>query len=416
MTRCITVLFAVSASVFVFAQAGCKTSPDAVPAVADPAELGPLEQDVRELCRVVEDNYVYFADRAAHWPEACALAAAEADEAVGAGESLAVIERLLDELHDPHVSLGTNSDVSPRLVPSGADYRLTLEGGRATVVAVRPGSGAAKAGLEVGDVVESLDAVAPAEAALKRIRTGDPSPARLDWAVNAMAAGYRGSSRQVTVTRGEARLDLELADATPAARPGWVEARMLDNKVGYIRINNGLGESAAVTEFNAALETLKGAKRWVLDLRDTPGGGGTAVAEPMLGRFIDKTAPYQRTVPPNMDAIDRPVEPVGPWTAQGPMVVLVGRWTGSMGEGMAVGLDALGRGHVIGSVMARLPGGVEDFELSQTGIPVRMPTYDLTHMDGTPRHQWSPPHAVVADNGDGPDLALQAAEQWLSER
>ena len=416
MTRCITPFLA--GLVVVALAVGCKTSPDPVAAAVEPsapAKLSPLQQDVRELCRLVENNYIYFSDRAEHWPEACALAESEAVGAVGGEQRLAVIERLLDELYDPHVALGTNSSVSPRLVPTGLDYRLVIEGWGGRVVAVRPGSGAAKVGLKVGDHVEALNGAAPAKAALQRLRTGDPSAPRLDWAVNAMAAGYRGSPRNVTVVRGAERLKLELGEPSPARPSNWVDARMLEDNVGYIRVNNGLGESATVIEFNGALETLKGAQGWILDLRDTPGGGGTSVAEPILGRFIAEPAPYQRTVPPHAGPIDRPVHPVGPWTAQGPLVVLVGRWTGSMGEGMAIGLDALGRGHVMGSEMARLPGGVEDFELPQSGIPFRMPTYNLTHMDGTSRHEWSPPHLVTADNGNGPDLALRAAQQWLRE-
>jgi hypothetical protein len=34
-----------------------------------------------------------------------------------------------------------------------------------------------------------------------------------------------------------------------------------------------------------------------LDLRDTPGGGNTDVAEPIIGGFIDHQRPYQRIEP-----------------------------------------------------------------------------------------------------------------------
>ncbi len=84
-----------------------------------------------------------------------------------------------------------------------------------------------------------------------------------------------------------------------------------------------------------------------------------------------------------------------------------------MGEGLAIGFDGIERGEVFGSDMARLAGGVEDYRLSQTGFPIRLPAYDLAHLNGTPRHEWSPPHQVVADNGDGPDLALAAALDWI---
>lgn len=105
----------------------------------------------------------------------------------------------------------------------------------------------------------------------------------------------------------------------------------------------------------------------------------------------------------------------GPWTYDRPVIVLVGRWTGSMGEGMAVGLDATARAQVIGSPMAGLPGGIEDFPLQQlTGVAVQFPTYDLHHLDGTPRHHWAPPIIQTADNGNGKDELLDFALTMLN--
>jgi carboxyl-terminal processing protease len=72
------------------------------------------------------------------------------------------------------------------------------------------------------------------------------------------------------------------------------------------------------------------------------------------------------------------------------LVVLVNHWTGSMGEGMAIGFDAMKRAQIVGTPMARLCGGTESFELPKTGIPVHLPTYRLYHMNGTPREAFVP--------------------------
>jgi hypothetical protein len=56
-----------------------------------------------------------------------------------------------------------------------------------------------------------------------------------------------------------------------------------------------------------------------------------------------------------------------------------------MGEGMAIGFDAMQRAQIVGTPMARLRGGTEGFELPKTGIPVHLPTYRLYHVNGTPR-------------------------------
>ena len=97
-----------------------------------------------------------------------------------------------------------------------------------------------------------------------------------------------------------------------------------------------------------------------------------------------------------------------------PVAVLAGRWTGSMGEGMAIGFDGLRRARVFGSPMAALAGGIEGYELPASGWSVRLPSYNLYHIKGMERHVWHPPYEVTADNGAGPDLALQAALDWLA--
>ncbi len=370
--------------------------------------------DVRFLCEVVEENYVYLGPRAQAWSQACVQARSTVAVAKTSAQRLGVLEGLIDALYDPHASLGTNSSASPRLVPSGSDY--VLAGDR--VVGVRPDSGAALAGVQVGDRVIGIDGQALEAAVTRRIQPQGivAEPAQLNWAANAAAAGYRDAERSVNLIRDGRELKLLLGGPVPDWPGELVTARMLEDGVAYLRINNSLGDDGLVEAFDAALEKLKSSHGWILDLRDTPGGGNTGVAEPIMGRFITREAPYQRVIPASGPAYDRMVAPRGPWTVAGPLTVLVGRWTGSMGEGMAIGFDGMGRGHVIGSQMAGLAGGTEAFILPQTGISVQFPTYDLAHLDGTPRHDWQPGHRVTGDNGNGPDLALMAARQWLEEQ
>jgi len=382
------------------------------------AELSEKQQaisaDARALCGIVEQNYVYFEPRAQAWPTACAQAQAAVPEATTSAQRLGILEMLVDALYDPHVSLGTNSPASPRLVPSGADY--VLAGDR--VVGVRPGSGAAAGGVQIGDRVIRIDGQTLEAAIDQRIQPQGvtAAPAQLSWAANAAAAGYRDAKRSVTLIRDGRELELLLGEPAPEWPGEFVTARMLEGGVAYLRINNSLGDAGTVEAFNAALEKLKPSRGWILDLRDTPGGGNTRIAEPIIGRFIRGMARYQRIIPRDDAAYDKSLVTRGPWTVTGPVAVLVGHWTGSMGEGMAIGFDGLGRGHVMGSQMAGLAGGTKTFTLAQTGISVQFPTYDLAHLDRTPRHDWLPSHRVTGDNGNGPDLALEAALVWIGEQ
>jgi carboxyl-terminal processing protease len=195
-----------------------------------------------------------------------------------------------------------------------------------------------------------------------------------------------------------------------------VTSRMLSD-VGYLRIENSLGDADTISEFDAALAGMAAARGLILDLRNTPSGGGTDVAEPILGRFIAVARPYQRVFDPRTDAApwNKIVTPRSPHEAR-PLVVLVDHWTGSMGEGMAVGLDALGRAVIVGTPMAGLKGGISSVTLPRTRVAVRFPTERLFHTDGTPRHLWRPPIVIQPRGGESTDPIIEAGLRILSQR
>ena len=106
------------------------------------------------------------------------------------------------------------------------------------------------------------------------------------------------------------------------------------------------------------------------------------------------------------------VAPRGPFTYEGPIVVLVGAWTGSMGEGLAIGLDGMSRATVVGRPMAGLLGAVYDTRLPHTGFVVRIPAERLFHVDGTPRERFVP-RVLVQPSATREDTALEAALRLL---
>jgi carboxyl-terminal processing protease len=75
---------------------------------------------------------------------------------------------------------------------------------------------------------------------------------------------------------------------------------------------------------------------------------------------------------------------------------MVGHWTGSMGEGIAIGFDGIGRATVVGTTMAGLLGAIEGFTLSQSHIVFQIPTERLYHLNGTPREKYRP--KIIKDN------------------
>jgi carboxyl-terminal processing protease len=359
---------------------------------------------------MVPQKYAYYRSRQPSWEAACQRAQEQAGHVDSAQQGLSVFEDLMDALYDAHASLGTNSGRSPRLIPSGSDVWLAQAGEVVKVIAVRQNGSAETAGIQVGDVVSAINGLESAIAARRHIHSDFISEGQWAWALNAAAAGYRHEPRSLEVLRGGRKLVFALDEPEPDQNPRPVTGKMLAGDIGYLRFHNSLGNSASVRAFDQELEKLTGASCWIIDLRDSPGGGNTSVAEPVMGRFVDEPAPYQRTVPLDGPAYTRSINPRGPWIAKGPVLVLVGRWTGSMGEGMAIGFDGMKRGRVVGGPMAGLRGGTEQFTLPATGIPVRFPTYDLTHLDGTPRYLWQSEAAPEPDREGDELLAWAIAE------
>ena len=133
-----------------------------------------------------------------------------------------------------------------------------------------------------------------------------------------------------------------------------------------------------------------------IDLTDTPSGGNTVIARAILGWFVDRPRFYQVHRLPleeRRTGIARQwVEQVLPRPGKfhrGRVTVEVGRWTGSMGEGLAIGFDAIGA-RVTGTRMAGLLGAIYDHRLERSGLVLKLPTERLTAVNGTPREDFVP--------------------------
>ena len=90
-----------------------------------------------------------------------------------------------------------------------------------------------------------------------------------------------------------------------------------------------------------------------------------------------------------------------------PVVVLVGRWTGSMAEGITIGLDAMGRATSVGTEMARLRGAVTYFRLPNSSFGFTIPTERLYQPKGLPREEFVPTRRL--------DLTRPAADAGLAQ-
>ena len=372
--------------------------------------------DFSALCDFVREEYAYFDVKRTNWDATCAFHAPRAAAAADRNAFVGILERAMAELYDHHAHLGTNTNKSPRLVPTQSQIFGAWRDGKVMVVAVRDSSAANSAGVRPGMQILAVDGepIEKAAAAHEPQLLSAPDPAAREWALQLALAGHREHDMvRLSIADGKGRRDLSFASGS--AQPKALLSHQLLGDVGYIRFNNSLGEDALVPAFDEALAKLAQARAVVIDLRDTASGGVSSVARGIMGRFVRTPMPYQRHeyvaefratgirriwveyVAPREPLFDRPV------------VVLAGHWTGSMGEGIAIGLNATRNAPVLGEPMAHLLGALGQIDLPNSKIPVRVPTEKLFHVNGSPREAFMP-------CGGDLDAALKLARELAAAK
>ncbi len=379
--------------------------------------------DFSAFCNFVAESYAYFDRAGTEWGNACSFYAAQAPSATQRATYVGLLEGALGELFDAHAHLGTHTPSSFRLVPSQTDLLARWQDNKAVIVAVRAGSAAARAGMRPG-----MEVVAIQGEDIREVVTGlQPKfQSRADgaashWALQlALAGQHRLGQVHLTVRVGDGPERPVVFAPGRATDTALLSSRAI-GEVGYVRLDNSLGQQALVGAFDKALADLQDRRALVIDLRDTPSGGNSSVARGILGRLVDRMLPYQRH------------ELVSEFRATGvrrvwdeyvvqrgrpflkPVVVLVGPWTGSMGEGLAIGLNATRGAAVLGQPMAKLLGALGEVVLPHSGIVVRVPVEKLFHVDGTPRETALPcAVAVSAPDDAAHDAELAAALDLVS--
>ena len=198
------------------------------------------------------------------------------------------------------------------------------------VVAARPGSPAAKAGLEPGDLVKAIDE-----------RHSKPMPALV---AERLLRGAPGSTVKLSVLRAGAD-PFDVSVVRERLLPTPPQGRMQDETTGYVRVSDFT--PATAEDVRARIETLKhsGASRLLLDLRDAAWGSpadGVKLAELFL-----QGGPVAKLVGRRSE--ERVFEADAARSAWlGPLVVLVSNGTAGPGEIVAAALVDAGRAKLVG--------------------------------------------------------------------
>jgi len=315
-------------------------------------------------------------------------------------ETVLFFEYLLDEFYDNHLTLRTNKNSSFRLF---APIYSKIENNKPIVVNVWQTQIENLSQNIIGAEIIKFNGI-DFEQVIKDFPThcNDKSfPETKEWIANKILAGRYNEPRILTLKLSDNKeIELDLDNIKLKENDGLLSSKTID-RIGIIRINNSLGNDNLVSEFDKTLKELSSTKGLIIDLRNTIFGGDSYEARGIMSRFINEPKPYQRhsyiAKSENNPDVERSwIEYVSPRLEQyeNPVVILVGRWTGSMGEGLAIGFEGMERAEIVGSEMRRLAGEVYDFGFKHQRYGYKLSTAKLFHINGTIREEYIPTNYV----------------------
>ena len=364
------------------------------PLAAEPTEEQ-YREDAQSMIAMINSDYGYlerFAD--GQLPVGDTMKA-EAAAVTDAKSLLQFAERLLFLMRDHHAITGSSFSNSWGLVPTFVDVWIVHKDGRYLVDAVRRGSPAENAGVVAGMAllrVGDLDTGTAVERFYNDLGLDARGDETMAFAARVLTAGRRDRPRNLTFGGAAGAVSMELPNLYAIERedlPPVTATR--DGDALVVRFNDSLGNGDTVAAFDTAMAKMGDASRVILDLTETPSGGDTSVARGVMGWFTAEPALYQVH---SLPAEKRETGIARQWAEYvlpregkyfgGEVEVHVGRWTGSMGEGMAIGMRALGA-ELAGHEMAGLLGAVYDYRLPHSGFLFKLPVERLYSVDGTPR-------------------------------
>ncbi|CAN5505038.1 hypothetical protein BH10PSE14_BH10PSE14_32110 [soil metagenome] len=373
-------------------------------AQTDSLSLADYRADAGEITALIAANYAYLDDLPGGVVPTSPVLTAERDAVHDRDSLLRYAEDMITALADHHALTGSSFKDDWAIVPTYADLWIVRRGDDYVVDAVKPGTPAARAGIVTGERLVAVDGVATdrAVAAFWNRLGLAPVGERAPFAARVLVAGRRDRSRVLTLAaRGGHPHVVTLASlyAAQAERPPLSVTAGKNGSV-TIMFNNALGDDATITAFDAAMAKITPRAAVTIDLTDTPSGGTTSIARAVMGWFVTRPMAYQVH---NLPAEERETGIARQWIEQvvpragkyhpGPVNVRVGRWTGSLGEGLAIGFAALGK-PVCGTAMARLKGAVYDFDLTHSRLRVKFPAERLYTVAGQPRETVVPPRCT----------------------
>jgi C-terminal processing protease CtpA/Prc len=353
------------------------------------------QKDFDEFWNDINQNYAYLNEQNIDWKKVKEIYQPQTEKISTNSEFLQLLEIVLNELYNGHSSLNTNLNSSNRIIPSEQDIYVERINNKFIITDLRKDFGAEKSGLKVAMEITKFNGK-PIDEQLKKFLpkfTQSHNSKMYQFALDMLFAGTHNTKRDISVLENGTEKNYFPDEIKNTQSNYLLESKIINKNAAYIKINNSLGKNQLILDFDKSLDNFLTYKNLIIDLTETPSGGNTTVARAILGRFTDKTLPYQK------HEFDEQYETKRVWTEfvtprkkqfKGNVYILVGHWTGSMGEGIAIGFDGMKRAKIIGTKMAGLLGAISNFQMTETKIGYQFPTERLYQTNGTPREDYLP--------------------------
>ena len=353
------------------------------------------QKDFEEFWSDINGNYAYLKEQNIDWKKVKEIYLPQAEKISSNSEFIQLLEKVLNELYNGHSSLNTNLNSSNRLIPSGQDIYVEKINSKFIITDLRKGFGADLSGLKIGMEITKFNGK-PIDEQLSKFLpkfTQNHTSKMYQFSLDMLFAGTHDIKREISVLEDEIEKKYFPDEYQQTQLNTLLESKIINKNTAYIKINNSLGNNQLILDFDQTLDNFLSYKNLVIDLTETPSGGNTTVARAIMGRFINETLPYQR------HQFDEKYDTKRVWTEfvtprnkqfKGKVYILVGHWTGSMGEGIAIGFDGMKRAEIIGTKMAGLLGAISNFQMTETKIGYQFPTERLYQTNGKPREDYLP--------------------------
>ncbi len=321
------------------------------------------------LWNAIDRTYSFFEHKQIDWGDVRARYRPKVEAAETTDEFYRLVYQFVRELRDSHSWL-CNYKRGLGLPRSSPDVSTALIEGKAVVTHVGARSPAFRKGIRPGWTITEVDGLSvkdKIEALRPLFRVYSSERHFMDAAHRRLLDGAAGSklSLKCVPPSGQRAVEVDLRRARtkppavakpafPVSQGKYIWWGVHPSGCGYARIASFNGRMEIAREFDKALDELKETPGLIIDIRDNPGGFGTAQRR-MVGRLITTKTKvaiaYTKSGPAHSDFLRREsyFDPAGEWQYTKPIVLLLNTRTGSAADLFACYLISTGRPITMGT-------------------------------------------------------------------